>query len=155
VTLLQRLALHFRLNKEVTIRAGSGVDEESETHGFRHWTCENCSEAEQMERGCWIEGRTYVGVPTRIDYTGEDSIDLICVCPRSLADVGLELALERLPVLETSGGLGAYYDVAPSDLPTRATWFYTACQFVKQRWQAQLSDAQTRVHQAYLKNKNP
>jgi hypothetical protein len=150
---LQRLAALYRVPREVTVSAGSEDKQESETWGFGSWSCDDCSEFEQIERGCQILGRSFVAAaPIQIDHTGTESSDFICVCPRSLLDAGLEFVLERAPFLESSGGVGAHYGVVPADLPTRVSWLYTASLAVRDRWKAQLQDAQSRCQRKASQN---
>lgn len=149
MSLLQQLAALYRIDKEVEVKVGM----ESETHGFRSWKCWDCSEIEQAERGCWIEGRKMVALcPTQIDYTGDDGQDYIKVCPVALRDPVIDAALRRFPIFESAGGPGPYFDATPADLPSHVNWLYAAIGNVRQRWKAQLQDAHARCLRAHLES---
>lgn len=128
--------------------------------GLGYLNCDECEE--QEERGCHRFGNRYTPLrPWAIDFTGDESHDKISFCPKSLEDddwvppgrVSCEAILNgfvKAKKVKACGGLRDYNGESPADSPPRVGWFYATVEGVVARYQAEVKDTQTILHNAVV-----
>lgn len=113
--------------------------------GRDRYICEQCSDADKRDRGgCPYLADPGVGEPAIIDSTGDESHDVIYVCPRgvALSSPGAAATWLDYATIEAAGGPGAWYGAGIVTLPHRVGEALRVCRGVQERFAALLRQTQ-------------